>query len=204
MATWMALWRSGFSTVPQKDRTLEIMCWSWLVALMRFHLQNLNKAEHITSELEQTSQYIKGWRCTFIAPLVPREPSFLILFSAVCLNWQQHYLIDGTAKKKKKKRRQCHLLTYSARPESKEHAGRARDGGTSFSAYQNSVIAIVFFIMIKEYCQARLQKFVVTSLYFECSSKKTTNEKGMCRIRRKKVKYSLRIFFSLMPQTGER
>lgn len=107
-------------------------------------------------------------------------------------------------KKKKKKRRQCHLLTYSARPESKENAGRARDGGTSFSAYQNSVIAIVFFIMIKEYCQARLQKFVVTSLYFECSSKKTTNEKGMCRIRRKKVKYSLRIFFSLMPQTGER
>lgn len=67
---------------------------------------------------------------------------------------------------------------------------------------QNLVTAIVFFIMIKEHCRARLQKFVVTSLYFKCWSKKMMYEKR--RVRRTRRREGLVFsegFFFLRPQT---
>lgn len=58
--------------------------------------------------------------------------------------------------------------------------------------------------MIKEYCQARLQKFVVTSLYFKCGSKKTIYEKRRVQKRMKEGQVFSEGFFFLMPQTRER
>lgn len=56
----------------RRKRTPEVLCWPWLEALMKFHLQNLNAgSKHISSEPEQRHLITSAARgvdsCTFPA-----------------------------------------------------------------------------------------------------------------------------------------
>lgn len=56
----------------RRKRTPEVLCWPWLEALMKFHLQNLNAGpKHISSEPEQRHLITSAARgvdsCTFPA-----------------------------------------------------------------------------------------------------------------------------------------